>query len=54
MAGASFIYAPALGVWLYGHSDWLGFGLIAALCAVVFAYGWVALQRDSALTREKR
>ena len=54
VAGASFIYAPALGVWLYGHSDWLGFGLIAALCAIVFAYGWAGLQRDSALTREKR
>ncbi|MFW2448369.1 MAG: MFS transporter, partial [Qipengyuania pacifica] len=26
VAGASFIYAPALGVWLYNHSDWLGFG----------------------------
>ena len=54
VAGASFIYAPALGVWLYGHSDWLGFGLIAALCAIVFGYGWVALQRDGMLTRERR
>lgn len=51
VAGASFIYAPALGVWLYGHSDWLGFGLIAALCGAVFLYGWKALQKDSALTR---
>ncbi|MDP4574336.1 MFS transporter [Qipengyuania sp. G39] len=53
VAGASFIYAPALGVWLYGHSDWLGFGLIVALCAIVFAYGWVSLQRDSALTKDR-
>ena len=53
VAGASFIYAPALGVWLYGHSDWLGFGLIVALCGAVFVYGWRALQRDSALTRER-
>ena len=53
VSGASFIYAPALGVWLYGHSDWLGFGLIAALCVAVFAYGWFALQHDSALTRSK-
>ncbi|MBA4764061.1 MAG: MFS transporter [Erythrobacter sp.] len=51
VAGASFIYAPALGVWLYGHSDWLGFGLIAALCSAVLIYGWNALQKDSALTR---
>ncbi|MBX7539834.1 MFS transporter [Qipengyuania sphaerica] len=54
VAGASFIYAPALGVWLYGHSDWLGFGLIVALCAIVFAYGWASLQADSKLTRERR
>ena len=50
VSGASFIYAPALGVWLYGHSDWLGFGLIGALCLTVLAYGWVGLQRDKALT----
>ena len=53
VAGASFIYAPALGVWLYGHSDWLGFGLIVALCAAVPLYGWKALQKDSALTRSR-
>ena len=53
VAGASYIYAPALGVWLYGHSDWLGFGLIVALCAIVFIYGWFSLQRDSKLTRER-
>ena len=54
VAGASFIYAPALGVWLYGHSDWLGFGLIVALCLMVFGYGYGTLQRDSKLTRDKR
>ena len=53
VAGASFIYAPALGVWLYGHSDWLGFGLIVALCAIVFVYGWLSLQSDSKLTRDR-
>ena len=53
VAGASFIYAPALGVWLYNHSDWLGFGLIVGICLVVFAYGWRALQRDSVLTAER-
>ena len=51
LAGASYIYAPALGVWLYGHSDWLGFGLIVALCAVVLVHGWVSLQADRDLTR---
>ena len=54
VAGASFIYAPALGVWLYGHSDWLGFGLPAMLCAIVFGYGYFALQADKDLTRERR
>lgn len=54
VAGASYIYAPALGVWLYNHSDWLGFGLIVALCLIVFGYGWFALQRDSQLTQDRR
>ena len=54
VAGASFIYAPALGVWLYGHSDWLGFGLPAMLCAIVLVYGWFSLQLDQQLTRERR
>lgn len=54
VAGASYIYAPALGVWLYGHSDWLGFGLIVAICLVVFGYGWATLQPDNELTRERR
>nr|WP_328600492.1 MFS transporter [Pontixanthobacter aquaemixtae] len=53
VAGASFIYAPALGVWLYNISDWLGFGLIIALCLAVAASGWKSLQRDSDLTRER-
>ncbi len=54
VAGASYIYAPALGVWLYGHSDWLGFGLIVGLCVIVFVYGWASLQSDAKLTHENR
>lgn len=53
LAGASYIYAPALGVWLYGHSDWLGFGLIAALCLIVLVHGWYRLQADTDLTQER-
>lgn len=53
LAGASYIYAPALGVWLYGQSDWLGFGLIVALCLIVLVHGWFALQADRDLTRER-
>lgn len=54
VAGASFIYAPALGVWLYNIDDWLGFGLIVALCLLVALVGWRTLQLDSVLTRERR
>ena len=53
LAGASYIYAPALGVWLYGHSDGIGFGLIIALCAAVLVNGWFTLQADRDLTRER-
>ena len=53
LAGASYIYAPALGVWLYGRSDWLGFGLIVALCVIVLVHGWFRLQADGDLTRER-
>ncbi len=52
VAGASFIYAPALGVGLYNVSDWLGFGLIAGLCLAVVILGWRGLQADSELTRD--
>ena len=54
VAGASYIYAPALGVYLYNHSDWVGFGLIIGLCFAVLVYGWFALQPDRLLTRERR
>lgn len=53
LAGASYIYAPALGVWLYGTSDWLGFGLIVALCAVVLVHGGLRLQSDRTLTTDR-
>lgn len=53
VAGASFIYAPALGVLLYNISDWLGFGLIIGLCLAVVAIGWTSLQNDSVLTTDK-
>ncbi len=52
IAGASFIYAPALGVWLYGLSDWYAFGLIMALCLIALGHGALKLQADKDLTRE--
>ena len=53
VAGASFIYAPALGVWLYNISDWLGFGLAIGLCLIVLAIGARTLQSDASLTTDK-
>ncbi|EAQ29104.1 multidrug resistance protein, putative [Erythrobacter sp. NAP1] len=54
LAGFSYIYAPALGVWLYGYSDWGAFGLIIALCLAVAVHGWRGLQADEDLTTERR
>ncbi|MEO1488095.1 MAG: MFS transporter [Pseudomonadota bacterium] len=51
-AGASFIYAPPLGVWLYNQSAWLGIGLVIAFCVLVAIIGWRGLQQDEALIRE--
>ena len=47
--GAAYIVAPALGVWLYGHHETIGFVTICALCAAVFLHGWIALDTDEAL-----
>lgn len=52
VAGASFIYAPALGVWLYSVSDWLGFGTIIALCLGVALVGSRNLAQDEVLTAD--
>lgn len=53
VAGASFIYAPALGVLLYNFDDWLGFGLIIMLCLLVALIGWRGLQSDRMLTADR-
>ena len=47
--GAAYIVAPAAGVWLYGHHQWIGFASICALCAAVFVLGWRSLQADDLL-----
>ncbi len=51
--GASYIYAPALGVWLYGHSDFLGFAVIIGFCAAVLIVGSRSLQKDEELTQDR-
>lgn len=48
--GAAYIFAPALGVWLYGHHPVVGFTTIAGLCLAVIVLGWTALDRDDILT----
>ena len=53
VAGASFIYAPAVGVLLYNSNEWLAFGLIIALCLCVAAIGWKGLALDSELTKDR-
>ncbi len=47
--GAAYIFAPALGVWLYNHHEGIGFAAIAGLCAGLLGWGWRALDSDSAL-----
>jgi len=52
VAGASFIYAPAVGVWLYNFDARIAFALIVALCLAVALLGWRGLAADSVLTNE--
>nr|WP_233454011.1 MFS transporter [Tsuneonella flava] len=47
--GAAYVIAPAIGVWLYGHHQWLGFTTICALCLSVFVVGWRWLEPDAIL-----
>jgi len=52
--GAAYIFAPAVGVWLYGHHQVIGFATICALCLAVFLMGWKQLTPDEELIRERR
>jgi len=47
--GAGYIVAPAIGVWLYGHNPWIGFGTILALCAGVVVFGIKGMTSDENL-----
>lgn len=53
VAGFSFIYAPAVGVWLYNTNAVGAFGLMVALCLTVIAFGWRGLALDSDLTQDR-
>lgn len=45
--GAAYIVAPALGVWLYSHSQWLVWGVMEALALVVVALCLFAMHKDA-------
>ena len=49
--GAAYVVAPALGVWLYGHSPLVGFAAIEALCLAVLVLGIRGLASDAELIR---
>ncbi|WP_374284982.1 MFS transporter [Novosphingobium sp.] len=51
--GAAYIVAPALGVWLYGHSPWIGFAVIELLCAAVIVLGLKSMASDQALMQRR-
>ncbi|WP_292629619.1 MULTISPECIES: MFS transporter [unclassified Novosphingobium] len=45
--GAAYIAAPAIGVWLYGHSPWLVWGVIEALTLSVVVLCVFAVRKDA-------
>ncbi len=47
--GSAYIFAPAIGVWLYGHHPVIGFTAICLLCGAVYVLGWCKLTRDADL-----
>jgi MFS family permease len=51
--GAAYIVAPALGVWLYGHSAWIGFLAIELLCLWVFILALRSMASDAAMTGQR-
>ena len=52
--GAAYIVAPAIGVWLYGHNPWIGFGVIELLCLTVIGLGFKGMAPDEALIEQRR
>ena len=52
--GSAYILAPATGVWLYGHSPWIGFAAILALCLSVIVLGLRSMSPDDEMLGQKR
>ncbi|NVE94866.1 MFS transporter [Altererythrobacter sp. JGD-16] len=53
VAGAAFVFAPALGVWLYSLSEIVAFSTVVSLCLAVLLLGWKQLQSDDVLTKSR-
>lgn len=53
VAGAAFVFAPALGVFLYNFSEQVAFGIMVTLCLMVLVIGWKQLQSDNLLTKNR-
>lgn len=51
--GAAYILAPAVGVWLYGHSSWIGFAVIELLCLAVLILGLKSMGKDEDLLKPR-
>ncbi len=51
--GAAYILAPAVGVWLYGHSPWIGFAAIELLCLAVIVLGIKGMTSDGELLKPR-
>ena len=51
--GAAYIAAPAIGVWLYGHSPLVGFTVIELLCATALLVGLRGMSRDEVLLSKR-
>ncbi|WP_292928865.1 MFS transporter [Novosphingobium sp. PASSN1] len=46
--GSAYIISPAIGVWLYNHSNWLAWGAVELLSALVMCICLFAMRRDQA------
>lgn len=52
--GAAYIFAPAVGVWLYGHSPWVGFAAIELLCITVVTLCLRSIAPDDRMAPTRR
>ena len=46
--GSAYIISPAIGVWLYNHSNWLAWGVVEALAILVILICTFGMRRDPA------